>query len=581
MSIYPRSIDEIFNNDSGKEEIATTILNRIMDNDDYVRLRRLIRIRNKDKNPLYKCGECGTELELSCMPDGNGEHSFFFKHIKDPQFILCSVKTNSDLSKDEIQKRQYLFKSESNAHILLKKTVGEIVRLYVSPEVIIDKKYISDKFGDKEKRKPDIYFEYKNRAVTIEFQINNTFHSVIQEREAFYERNQISLIWVFGEFNPESFQSISVKDIYIPNGNNAFVFDYEVKQTCQRLETLCLKVYYKQYSIKNEQITYEWANEIITIDQIQYNQVTLRPYFFDCINDKIRIEEELKIIIQEQKIKSEILRISRQTKAFKEFLTKLKNNDNSSYELYLMKASSLSPLEAQVFNDELNLNKTFKDKNNTIQLLLEDKIDHYNLLCFLLKSNKLDISIESVNKSLETTFISLMRKYSSSSIRQLLFSRGYRLHSLDNEYIQREYSTIEQKRFIFEFRGFEKLLNFNLIHFFSDNLNEFLVIESAKIGKLSVLGNENQSLIWMANLAADKYQRYWYYFDKAFSFYSLYEKLFRIDSKGTFKKKYESLATIRHQRNSEFEEIISILYPELNDGDINHDVLNLAEPTEK
>ena len=576
MSIYPPSIEEIFNNDIGKDEHASIILNKITDKDDYVFLRRSIRIRNKDKNPLYKCSECGTELELSCMPDGNGEHSFFFKHIKDPKFKFCSIKTNSNLSKDEIQKRQYLFKSESNAHILLKKTVGKIIYKYISSEVIIDKKFINDKYGDKEKRKPDIYFDYKDFAITIEFQINNTFHSIIQEREAFYERNQISLIWVFGEFDPESFQSISIKDIYIPNGNNAFVFDYEVEQTCHRLETLCLKVYYKKYSIKNEQISYEWTNEIITIDQIQYNQVTLRPYFFDSISDKSRVEEELKTIIQEQKIKSEKLRINRQAKAFKEFLTKLKNNDSNSYELYLMKATSLSPFEAQVFNDELNLNKTYKDNNNAIQLLLEDKMDHYNLICFLLKSIKLDISIQSVNKSLETTFISLMKKYSSSTIRQHLFSRGYRFQNLDLEYIQKEYSLIEQKRFVFEFSGFEKLSNFNLIHFFSDNLNEFLVIESAKIGKLSVIGNENQSLIWMANLAADKYKKYWFYFDKAFSFYSLYEKLFKSDTKGTFRKNHESLSQISHDRYIEFEQIIAILYPELQCEDSTDIDLNLT-----
>lgn len=557
------TIEKIFNRDTGKEESATSIFSKFRDNDDYVKLRRILRIRNKQKNFLYLCDECGTELEISCMPDGEGDHTYYFKHIRDPKFTICSLKTDSNYSQEEILKRQYAFKSESNAHIMLKQKVGEIIRRFVYPDVIIDKKFINDRFGDKEKRKPDIYFKLNQHEITIEFQVNNTFHSIIQEREAFYERNKISLIWVFGEFNPDSFQSITIKDIYIPNGNNAFVFDNDAEQASYTQQTLCLKVFYKKYSIKNDLVIYNWENEIIPIMKIKFNSVTFRPFHFDCAANREQVEHELETLLINREIEFKRSNANSKANKIKNFLTDFKNNDHIFTDTQLETIIAMSDYEADILNDTIGLNKTFNGGKNVIQVLLEEA-NHRNLVMFLLKAINVKIPFQSVSDANETTFVSIFRLTTSPTYAiQLLFSRGYKLSEIDNNYIIEHFQHKEQNEHFYTLKAYEMLESYPKIEYFYSNIKKYLVIESAKQGRLTILGNENQKLNWMANLAADKYQKYWYYFDKAFSYYGFYEELFSADKNGTFKKNMALLSTMIHSKDQEFEDVLYILYPEL------------------
>ncbi len=559
-----RTIEDIFNNDTGKDEKASTILLEINDPDGYVDLRRDLRERNKKENPRYLCEECGTPLELSCTPNYKGGHTFYFKHLKDPGFDKCSIKTGVALDKKDILRKQYEFKSESNAHKMLKKRVGEIIRKYICSEVIVDKNFILDRFGDKERRKPDIYFKYKNREITLEFQINNTFHSVIQEREEFYERNKISLMWIFGEFDPFSFQSITIKDIYVPNGNNAFVFDDEAEWASYDQNILCLKVWYKKYEIKNELVEAEWQHKIITIDQVKYDPETGRPYYFDCCADKKQKEDELKSVFKERQRERNLSFAREKANEIKNFLSQFRMKDYIPYEYELMLVNSLNPLECEVLNDVLDLNKTFKNGNNVIQLLLKEKLNHRKLVSFLLKAKGIQIPLQLVNDENETALITIKKAYPNSrELAKLLFSRGYKMNQLDKEFFCAHYSELKQKELLFLYSGFEKLSNFSQMEFFETNLNKFLVIESAKNGKLTILGNEKQSLVWMANLAAERYSEYWYFFDRAFKFYGQYERLFIQDKNGTFRKNYEKLISKQYPHRKVFEKVIGIFYPEI------------------
>lgn len=566
MASIQRKIEEIFNNDKGKAEKASVVLDKIVDQDDYVRLRRELRIRNKENNPLYKCDECGTELELSCTPNELGQHTFYFKHIKDPAFDECSIKTDSNRSAEEILKRQYAFKSESNAHIFLKREVGEIIRWFIDPNVIVDKQFIKDKFGDTEKRKPDVYFRLDDQEITIEFQVNNTFHSVIQERESFYERNKISLIWVFAEFEPGSFQSIAIKDIYIPNGNNAFVFDEEAKQASHEQQKLVLKVFYKKYMIYNETVDFEWKSELIDIGQLKYDSITLRPFYFNCNADRQLAQDNLDNYFKEKKEKKLISGARKLAADLLIFLSRHKQNDTISeeHDYELLKLKCLKEIEINTLNQEVNLNRLFKGNNNIIQSLLYDNKLHYNLVSFLLKADVLNFPIEAINVDNKSTFIAIMEIYpNSNELVQILFARGYKLSKHDRKYINSIFSGIELKRINFLLKAYEKLNLNQQLKFFQLNLNEFLVIESSKQGKLVIIGKENQSLIWLANLAAVQYQKFWYYFDYAFKYYGFYEILFKMQNNASFLKNYNHLKNQQHQRNIEFEEILFVLYPEL------------------
>ncbi|MHC1777541.1 MAG: DUF6035 family protein [Lentimicrobium sp.] len=560
-----RSIDKIFNRDTGKDEDAESILGKFTDKDNIVKLRRELRKRNREKNSLYVCEECGTELELSCVRDDKDDHAYFFKHIKDPAFDQCSKKTDSHLSKEEILKRKYAFKSESNEHLRLKQKVGEIIKQFIDCDVIIDKKFIHDRFGDSERRKPDVFFQLDGKEVTIEFQVNNTFHSVIHERESFYERNGISLLWVFGDFDPESFQSIMNKDIYIPNGNNAFVFDHEADKASYDNKTLCLKVFYKKYRVCNEAIDFEWINEIIAIRQLQFNPTTLRPYYFDCERNKQEIETEIEALRIIQKHEKELLEAKAKAHRMKNFLSRFKQNELEYKINYPFELDILSDLEVEVLNTEVNLDRTFADEDNILQLLLRES-KHFQLISFLLTNPYLKIALQTINTSNASSLISIFQAedYPNDFFVQLLFSKGYKLQPIDEEYIASNYKLIESKSLTYLLKGYEKLRKLTFIEYLSINKNEFLVIESAKRGKLTILGNENQSLIWMANLAVESYRYHWYYFNKAFTHYGIYPNIYSSDTKGTFRKKLEFLTPMdKISKDPEFEEVLMVLYPEL------------------
>ena len=195
--------------------------------------------------------------------------------------------------------------------------------------------------------------------------------------------------------------------------------------------------------------------------------------------------------------------------------------------------------------------------------MYDDKL-HYNLVCFLLKADVLNLPIKSINVDNKSTLISILEIYpNSNELVQILFARGYKLCEEDRKYIKSIYSGIELKRINFVFNAYEKLNLYQQLKFFQLNLNEFLAIESSKQGKLVIIGKENQSLIWLANLAAVQYQKFWYYFDYAFKYYGFYEILFKMNNNTSFLKSYIQLKNHRHQRNIEFEEVLFALYPEL------------------
>ncbi len=523
---YPNiTIDEIFDMDKNKTLNSREILDFITNDNDYVILRRNLRNRNTANDLWFVCEKCGTALELSCIKNNNNGHTYYFKHERDPDFDRCPIKTDVNMTREDILKRQYAFKSESKLHIALKNKVGEIIKKFIYPDADIDKKFIHSRFGDSERRKPDIYFIFNDREITIEFQVNNTFLSIIQERENFYERNKISLMWVFGVFNPYEFQSIAIKDIYIPNGTNAFVFDDEAEQASYEKKTLCLKVWYLKYKIENDLLAFDWNQEIITLDQLSFNSITARPYYFDCNSNRLLVESELEKIIAKRNFENQKEKAHEKAVIIKKFLSNLKNVDivNIGEQLDIIK--NMSELEIQVLNDLLKLD-TFcsKDNKNIVQYYVEN-LKHFNLLRFILLSENIRLNLSATVCEIETTLISILKsKYSSyakSTLTQLLFSRGYNLTSMDIKYIQNNFEKLVQKKIFFLYSNFVKLKSADKIAYFEEHINKFLIIESAKNGSVTIIGNERQSLIWMANLATTKeYNSHWFYFDIAFSHYT-------------------------------------------------------------
>lgn len=293
-----------------------------MDNDEAVLLRRELRTANREGKPIFVCAICSTKLELRCSNrsfQNTGKYFFFFKHYKDCS--ECPIKTDSQLSRDELLARKYKNTKESLPHIELKNKLGAIIEQFHSPkELSIDSKFYLDKSGNGERRKPDVYAVINEREYAFEIQLNTTFLSVIEEREAFYERNEVTILWIFKDFPLEDKdQRLTQKDIYVPNRFNAFVLDDEMLELSMREEKLQLRVYYKTFYIDDWEISSKWNTEIISINELKYGE-DFKPFYYDSFACKKRAKEELRL--KNEELEAEQQRKRRALKLEQELLAK-------------------------------------------------------------------------------------------------------------------------------------------------------------------------------------------------------------------------------------------------------------------
>lgn len=309
-----RTVEDILNLETGENITASALLDN-MEEDDIVLLRRQLRTANREGRPILVCAECSTKLELRCNKlsrVSRGENFYFFKHYKDSK--ECSIKTNSHLSIGDLLARKYENVKESQPHKDLKNDLGKIIKQFHSPEKIsIDSKFYFDKSGNGERRKPDVYAVINGKEYAFEVQLNTTFLSVIEEREAFYERNHVSILWIFKHFPLEDeLQRLTQKDIYVPNRMNAFVLDDEMLNLSTKERELHLRVYYKTFHVSDWEVCSKWNTEIITIGDLNYAE-DYKPFFYDSFEDKKFAKQELEQKKEERRLERQrIRRIQRQ-----------------------------------------------------------------------------------------------------------------------------------------------------------------------------------------------------------------------------------------------------------------------------
>ncbi len=565
-----RTIKLIYNNDTAKTIEVDSLFSLIENHDMYVLLRKEIWKRNDIGNPLYVCDECGTELELSCLKKRHENnhsdkfHTYFFKHKKEPEQNKCSIKTNTGLTKEEILKKQYLFKKESNLHKSLKQKVGDIIREYIDKKVVVDSKFINDKYGDTEKRKPDIFFKYDLKEITIEFQVNNTFHSIVRERENFYERNKISLIWVFAEFNPDEFHAILQKDIYIPNKNNAFVFDFDAENESHQKETLCLRVYYKKYFNNKGEIGSRWEHSVIPIDDLDYDNNTLRPYYIDDTKSRNDVEFEILDNVAQANLKSlqqKVINIKSMLKEFRYY----DDYDATYLSNYLDTFNNDD--EIKFIRKNIDILKPIKNsKKNYLNILIEEG-GHNKLVCFLL-SNEIIIS-ELNGLNMDSLLISRMEHYEGlfitpdDEIVQRLFLKGYKMSEKDVDYIlSRPLTNNEEFKFILE--SYQSLNSISELEYFYRNKSVFFVIESLIRGKLFCIGSPLHNIKWLIELSINKYQTHWNYIYKAYLHHKRDKELEFIVSEKKYNDLVKKVNKIKKTENIAIMDRIAFkLYPEI------------------
>ncbi|WP_141235577.1 DUF6035 family protein [Pseudoalteromonas sp. NBT06-2] len=252
-------------------------------------------LKNQKKGILL-CATCLQPLFIA----GTLNQALYFRHMKDSDD--CPIKTTSNLSKEEIEAMKFNGQKEGAQHKNNKLLLASILRkdpLFESVEVEKTFKDENSSGIAKHWRRPDISAKIKSSGMTMvfELQVSTTFLDVIIARDEFYKRNKASILWVFLEFNNDTFTQ---KDIFYSSGMNAFVFDSEAIEASNETGKLHFNCHYIEYvcedieGLNEARLEKVYRNKLIEIEELKFDSKSKKPYFFNVDSSKEIVTRQVK-----------------------------------------------------------------------------------------------------------------------------------------------------------------------------------------------------------------------------------------------------------------------------------------------
>lgn len=287
-----RTIESVLDFQTGKEIIASNVFSQ--SEDKIFNLREELEKAIQNDEPKYVCYFCKQKLKIR----GGGETKkiFHFAHLKDSDD--CHIKTDNKYTKEEIERIKYNGAKESVLHFELKSLIASNLEKNKQTnkgveQVWVEKVVKSDRIS-KEWKKPDVSTLYKSKKVVFELQLSTTFLSAIVARQEFYKANNTYIIWVFNKFETEDDKrKFTQSDVFYSNNQNGFELDEIAQQKSLETKDLILHCYYRKPLIVNSEIEYEWNDEYISLNDLTFNNNTVKTYFYDVENEVKKLENEL------------------------------------------------------------------------------------------------------------------------------------------------------------------------------------------------------------------------------------------------------------------------------------------------
>jgi len=275
--------------------------NEFLDNcsdEEFFKLRRKIE-EARNTHPIALCSVCYQTVVLR----GNAHRTKFFAHTRNS--ADCPIKTTTNLTEDELRALKYNGQKEGVAHKTNKEKIAQLLLLddLFEDDVKVEATFRQENHVGiaKEWRRPDISCVLKksNIQLVIELQVSTTFLDVIINRESFYRRNGVYILWVFISFEPDKFSTL---DIAYGNFENVFVFDSEAKIEAEKLQKLILKCYYRKPCVTEfNTISYIWECELIDFNSLKFKEDAKKVYYKDT--EYLKEKAMSEIYNREQKVK--------------------------------------------------------------------------------------------------------------------------------------------------------------------------------------------------------------------------------------------------------------------------------------
>lgn len=549
-----RTIEYVLNKDDGSTIYADTFFLK-SENELFNYRNELQKAIKGIRVPLFTCYFCGQNIKIN----GGGQTMkvLHFAHKKDSD--LCPIKTNTKFTKGEITGIKYNGAKESVLHFKTKNLIKGFLELNNDFSEIKVEKVVKSNTNYLEWKKPDISTIYKNANVVFEIQLSTTFLSVIVDREFFYKENQTYILWVFKNFEIEEFkQRFTEKDVFYSNNRNAFVLDDEAINLSKQKNDLYLLCYYQKPYIENLKIKYYWGFEYICFNQLTFDEVNYKIFYFDVnkeeekvYNEILATEKELreKEFIKQQKAKEEVLKL--QLERTKEIKYDCEDYNYSYYE-------NESENETPVID-------------YTAQKIRERNI-HFD------ECNR-DIRVNLRNEFLVTNYQGLFLKEHNEIYDKIFdfFKTQYTFSEQDKKFIK---SVFESKLPTNERLNEDTIIYYISISLFLNKLSDFKELYSSynsniqqhlfailSIRKRRVIGYNYSNIIQIVNLYANSKNPKAIYFDLIYkaieTYYGVEEFCKMEDKKGLLKSKILNSNNWKPEQETKYNEIVSIVFPEI------------------
>lgn len=542
-------------------ENGDTIETKEIFKDEKVREAEIFQLRTRieeqiqRKNYAYVCIYCKQPVAIRGRAVSK---RFYFTHLYKSRD--CIIKSTTGLTEEQVRRVKYNGQKESNLHLRLKNFIGEYLRYDSNIKAVkIDQVY-REKEISRSWRKPDVFAFYENRKVAFELQLSTTFLSVIVARTIFYRDRGIYLMWIFPNFSIDSdLQRFTEKDIYCNNNFNVYVLDEEAIEMSKQLKKLHFKCYYKTFTTLNVS---RWNSSIISIDDLTFksdNTVYYHDYNKDLSNIRLDLERQKEREAENQRRQ----RINNKIKSSVSYLRDFFKEDKEV--LYDMPSSPLDSIRTEEEIDLLNRELKLTSKPEFIIDLFKNN-KKPNFLRYICDNDKIAIDLQSV-KLEDKTLLQLIIKERSYDYRFLLsnlFRKGYRLTEEDEQLLAEMTNQDPTKESIEKcglIKAYSRLLTKRLA-FSVDKIDKIIFsILSVELGRIVGFGFKN--LKEVTNNFFEYHRDFGDIYLRAMKVFNQYDKLIREDKSDKMKKKIEKFINNRPKQNTEYDELLYEMFPEL------------------
>lgn len=222
----------------------------------------------------FQCAICKQPVFLSRYTTGSGNRWF----VHDGKSENCPWHEGNRPTPEQTKALIYLGQQEGAKHKELKRFLAQWLEADpLASDINLEQTTFSQVMGD-EWRRPDVKCLYQGHPVVFEIQLSYTFLSDVIERDQFYKRDGIYIIWVFANFN---LNRAVVTDEAFFNHRNLFVLDADAMRETAEHGVLTFSGYRQTPSVVDDSITDDWTSSYVPLNEIIFPQGTFRPYFFD------------------------------------------------------------------------------------------------------------------------------------------------------------------------------------------------------------------------------------------------------------------------------------------------------------